>query len=170
MGEPVQRHAVDEAEPHHELLPETEVGVEFFHVAGRGPGASIEVVTEARGIRPAQSGNMPRRAGPGASGHVAGLRWTNAPRLGDYLDARAGAPACDVEELDADLRLGEQLMMRLRLIDGVPLNWLAHVLDQPRCETMDRLVDAGLLERTSTHVRLTRRGLLIADSVVGELL
>ncbi len=109
-------------------------------------------------------------AGPGASGHVAGLRWTNAPRLGDYLDARAGAPACDVEELDADLRLGEQLMMRLRLIDGVPLNWLAHVLDQPRCETMDRLVDAGLLERTSTHVRLTRRGLLIADSVVGELL
>ncbi len=108
--------------------------------------------------------------GPGASGHLNGLRWKNAARLDDYLASAGGAPLADVEQLDERASIGEQLMMRLRLVDGVALGWIHESLDRERLETVERLVEQGLLERTATALRLTRRGLIVADAVVGELL
>jgi len=111
--------------------------------------------------------------GPSASGHVAGVRWKNVPHLGKYLagsTSGAGTPIQDVERLDREDSVGEQLMLRLRLLEGVPLVWCAEALSRERRETVERLIAEGSLERTVTHLRLTRRGLMIADSVTGELL
>jgi len=112
-------------------------------------------------------------AGPSASGHVAGLRWKHRPHLGRYLSwPGAGAPIepGSVERLDAAASIGEQLMLRLRLREGAPASWLAANLDADRAERIERQVELGLLERVEGAVRLTRRGLLIADSVMAELL
>lgn len=109
--------------------------------------------------------------GPSASGHVAGVRWKNLPHLGRYLaTSGAGTPIQDVEQLDREDSIGEQLMLRLRLLEGVPLDWGQQALSRERRETVNRLVNDGSLERTATHLRLTRRGLMVADSVIAELL
>jgi oxygen-independent coproporphyrinogen-3 oxidase len=108
--------------------------------------------------------------GPSASGHIDGLRWKNSGHLGQYLESAGGAPVCDVEQLDRETAIGEQLMMRLRLTDGVPLAWCDEKLSESRLRAVGHFIDQGLLERTETHLRLTRRGLMVADSVVLELL
>lgn len=118
--------------------------------------------------------------GPSASGHLSGIRWKNTPHLGKYLaSASGGAPIQDVERLDAEASVGEQLMLRLRLIEGVEHAWLAshlnpapgkNIQSSPRRDTIDRFIADGLLESTPTHLRLTRRGLMLADSIVAELL
>lgn len=110
--------------------------------------------------------------GPSASGHIQGLRWKNTPHLGRYLASSGGAPidADSIEKLDPEQSIGEQLMLRLRLIDGAPLDWCEKVLSRKRLQTIAHLIDSGQLERTTTHLRLTRPGLLVADSVIAELL
>jgi oxygen-independent coproporphyrinogen-3 oxidase len=110
--------------------------------------------------------------GPSGSAHVNGVRWKNVPHLGKYLASPAadGCPVQDVEQLDADASFGEQLMLRLRLLDGVELTWLEPRLDPRRRAAIEQQTSLGLLERTANALRLTRRGLMLCDSVVGELL
>lgn len=112
--------------------------------------------------------------GPSAASHINGYRWKNAPHLGKYLDSPADAdpPVIDVEHLPEARRIGEELMLRLRLIEGVPLTWLHERLqgDRERMVKIEYLVSIHMLERTTTHLRLTRAGLCIADSVIAELL
>lgn len=114
--------------------------------------------------------------GPAAAGHIGGIRWRNAPDLEQYLSSSGGAPLAEVEELDADSRLGEELMLRLRLVEGVARDWLAARLDPSRPATarrwaaIHRHIAAGLLEHTPTHLRLTRRGLLLANEVLVDLI
>ena len=109
--------------------------------------------------------------GPSASGHLDGLRWKNLPRLGDYLASLDWPPIVDVEMLPETERTGELLMLRLRLNEGVPLTLLDALLTSadPRRHVIARHEAAGLLERTDTHLRLTPRGRLLADSVLSDL-
>lgn len=110
--------------------------------------------------------------GPSASGHVNGYRWKNVPHIGKYLAASAGdgAPIQDVERLEPDASFGEQLMLRLRLMRGVERDWLVSRLDENRRRIIDEKVELKLLEWTPTRLRLTRRGLLISDSIFSDLL
>ena len=113
--------------------------------------------------------------GPSAAGHIAGTRWRNVPRLDEYLNVGHWPPICDVEQLDADGRVGEELMLRLRLIDGVALHRLDELLavgqrGPPRMAAIAQHINAGLLQRTSDRLKLTKRGLLLADLVLADLL
>ena len=108
--------------------------------------------------------------GPGASGYAGGVRWKNAPDLDAYLSSEGGAPLAEVEQLDSDRSFGEQLMLRLRLIEGASLEWLERRLAPRRRGVIERFIQDGLLERTRSQLRLTRRGLLLADTVVTDLL
>ena len=113
--------------------------------------------------------------GPSASGHVNGTRWRNVPRLGPWL-AGSGLPAIDtVERLDADGQAGELLMLGLRRLDGVPQGVVESACQTPergagRLEAIERHINAGLLIWTDGSLRLTPRGLLLADGVMGDLL
>jgi oxygen-independent coproporphyrinogen-3 oxidase len=113
--------------------------------------------------------------GPGAAGHVNGLRWKNVPRLQEYLDLGPLPNIADVERLDADGRVGEELMLGLRLMNGLPISRIESLLQigtrgASRQEAIHRHVDAGLLQIADDHLRLTRRGLLLADGILADLI
>jgi len=110
--------------------------------------------------------------GPSAASHVAGLRWKNQPHLGRYLASPGNPPVVDVERLDPDAAIGETLMLRLRLRDGVTIGWLDERVPTgtARRETIDRYALAGLFEHDDARLRLSPRGLMVADTLLAELL
>jgi len=60
----------------------------------------------------------------------------------------------------------EDVMLRVRLRDGLPLQLLS---DSERARA-DAVVAAGLLTRTGDRLVLTDRGRLLADAVVRDLI
>jgi putative oxygen-independent coproporphyrinogen III oxidase len=112
--------------------------------------------------------------GIGAVSTVAGRRWRNTPRLPVYLDAlkRREQPPREVEELDADVRRRERLMLALRLDEPLPLAAVADAVDSLALERLEQL---GLLSRRrpeadGEELALTKRGRLLGGGVTVELL
>lgn len=110
--------------------------------------------------------------GPAAASHLQGQRWRNTPNLATYLATSPQPETQDHEELPADERIGERLMLGLRLSDGLSLAWIDEHLTpgDRRVSAIQEMIDLEMLERTATHLRLTRRGLFVADSVIAKLL
>ncbi|MHC4128282.1 MAG: radical SAM family heme chaperone HemW [Planctomycetota bacterium] len=113
--------------------------------------------------------------GPGAAGHVAGWRWSNVAQLDDYLGGGGLPPITGAERLDDDGRAGEELMLGLRLVEGIPLERVDRLLaagsrGRQRAGAIDRHAGTGLLDRSGGGLRLTRRGLLLADTVLADLI
>ncbi|WP_236623305.1 radical SAM family heme chaperone HemW [Demequina mangrovi] len=100
---------------------------------------------------------------------VAARRWWNVkhPRAYAARLAAGESPEADGEELSAeDLRL-EEVMLRLRLRDGVPVESV-----EGRAEAVSRLIADELVDGAAAlrgTLRLTRRGRLLADLVVRSL-
>ncbi|MGH3857755.1 MAG: coproporphyrinogen-III oxidase family protein, partial [Pseudonocardiaceae bacterium] len=108
-------------------------------------------------------------AGPGAHSHVGGVRWWNVKHPARYAAAleTGCSPAAGREVLSSAERYTEQVMLGLRLADGLPLE----VLDAPGRAAADRAIADGLLTDTpGNRLVLTRRGRLLADAVVRDLL
>jgi oxygen-independent coproporphyrinogen-3 oxidase len=102
--------------------------------------------------------------GPGAHGHLDGTRWWNARHPTDWARrALAGTGAVDGrEELSAEQRRLERLMVALRLREG-----LAAADADPAA--IDGVVADGLAERRGDRLVLTLDGRLIADHVTRRL-
>jgi oxygen-independent coproporphyrinogen-3 oxidase len=112
--------------------------------------------------------------GPSGSAHGSGVRWKNVPRLGDWLASGPFSPVQDVELLDADGRIGERFMLELRLAEGIAEQEVGRMLavgerGPARRAAIARHESGGLLERRGGRIRLSRRGLLLANSVVADL-
>ena len=111
--------------------------------------------------------------GVGAVSTVRGRRWRNTPRLPVYIAAlaRGDTPAREIEELPADVRLQERVMLGLRLDEPLLLDGLGSVLDRAALARLERL---ELVERgpaTAGEVlALTPRGRLLGGGVTAELL
>jgi len=110
--------------------------------------------------------------GPSAASHLAGKRWKNQPHLGRYITNAPTPPTTDHEALPPRRRIGEQIMLGLRLRKGLKLDWIKQHIpnDDPRHDTIDQMIRIDMLERTATHLRLTHKGLFLADSVIAKLL
>jgi oxygen-independent coproporphyrinogen-3 oxidase len=104
--------------------------------------------------------------GPGAHSHIGSVRFHNVKHPRAYAERLAtGALAvADWEELTAADRRLEDLMLRLRLRDG-----LARDGKLPSADVQD-LIDEGLLAVTGDRLSLTRAGRLLADRVTLRLL
>jgi putative oxygen-independent coproporphyrinogen III oxidase len=108
--------------------------------------------------------------GPGAHSHVGGVRWWNVKHPTAYAGRLADgtSPAYAREVLtDADRRT-EDVLLRIRLADGLPLRSLT---DQGRRAARNALAD-GLLDaahHADGRAVLTLRGRLLADAVVRAL-
>ncbi len=118
-------------------------------------------------------------AGPSASGHVAGHRWKNVPRLDDYLDRDESgfAFAIDHEPPDAARLIREKIMTGLRLREGLEAQAItdeAEVLTPGSRAELERRVAqrvaAGQLRETGGRWTLTDDGMLFADAIAGELM
>jgi putative oxygen-independent coproporphyrinogen III oxidase len=109
--------------------------------------------------------------GPGAHSHVGGVRWWNVKHPATYAGrlAEGVSPGAGREVLTAAQRREEDVMLRLRLAEGLPLS----TLDDAGREAGRRALDDGLLDRggySSGLAVLTLRGRLLADAVVRDLL
>ena len=108
--------------------------------------------------------------GPGAHSHLDGRRWWNVKHPSEYakrLDA-GESPEQDHEQLDVATRRMEDVMLRIRVRDGLAVEALS---DAGR-DAAGSLVGEGLLERSqweSGRAVLTLRGRLLADAVVRSL-
>ncbi|MGI8816625.1 MAG: radical SAM family heme chaperone HemW [Pseudonocardia sp.] len=110
-------------------------------------------------------------AGPGAHSHVGGVRWWNVKHPARYAAALAegGSPEAGREELTAAERYEEQVLLGVRLAEGLPLG----VLDVGGRAVAQRLAADGLLAADALaagRAVLTQRGRLLADAVVLGLL
>lgn len=110
--------------------------------------------------------------GPSAASHVEGKRWKNEAHLARYLAGSPAPPTCDHEELPPRQRIGEQIMLGLRLRQGLALDWIDEHIPpaDPRRDTIAEMIQINMLERTETRLRLTHNGLFLADSVIAKLL
>jgi len=106
--------------------------------------------------------------GPGAHSHVGGVRWWNvkhpkayAGRLGELT-----SPAYARESLSPEDRHVEDVMLRLRLAEGLSLA----TLSPAERAAADAAVADGRLRYASGRVVLTLRGRLLADGVIRDLL
>jgi oxygen-independent coproporphyrinogen-3 oxidase len=75
-------------------------------------------------------------------------------------------PVADFERLDAATAHVEEVMLRVRLRDGLPLA----VLSPSERDRADTVVADGLLTLDIDRLVLTDRGRLLADAVVRTLL
>lgn len=107
-------------------------------------------------------------AGPGAHGHVGATRWWNVKHPNAYAEMLAGAalPVAGFEELDGDALHTEDVLLKTRLRQGLPVDRLG-VAERERAETV---VADGLLVTDGDRLVLTPRGRLLADAVVRSLL
>jgi putative oxygen-independent coproporphyrinogen III oxidase len=109
--------------------------------------------------------------GPGAHSHVAGVRWWNLKHPATWAArlASSTSPAAAREVLDAQQRRVEDVLLRVRLADGLP----ADLLTPAGVEGADAAAADGLLHGQAWaegRVVLTQRGRLLADAVVRALL
>lgn len=107
-------------------------------------------------------------AGPGAHGYIGVTRWWNVKHPNTYAEILAGAtlPVAGFEQLGADALHTEDVLLKVRLRQGLPLARLG-AAEQERAEAV--LAD-GLLDYHGDRLVLTGRGRLLADAVVRTLL
>jgi putative oxygen-independent coproporphyrinogen III oxidase len=108
--------------------------------------------------------------GPGAHSHVGGVRWWNVKHPAAWARRLAAgeSPAQAREVLDAANRRAERVLLETRLAQGLDLSVLD---DAGHAATVD-LAAGGLLEQqrlAEGRLVLTRRGRLLADAIVRDL-
>jgi oxygen-independent coproporphyrinogen-3 oxidase len=118
------------------------------------------------GLGPAAHSYLPTAAPPLCE------RSANTSDIEEYtaLARRRGVATASRERLAPAKAVGESIMLGLRLIDGVDLRKIAQRwgLD-PRerfAAEIERLASKGMIEERGGSIRLTRRGILLADEVM----
>ena len=108
--------------------------------------------------------------GPGAHSHVGGVRWWNVKHPSAYAARLAAgrSPAAARERLTAGERRMEEIMLRVRLAEGLPLSLLtATALAETERMLVNHLIDRSA--HTAGRLVLTVRGRLLADAVIRDL-
>jgi oxygen-independent coproporphyrinogen-3 oxidase len=112
--------------------------------------------------------------GPGACGFVGDVRYGNIKPVARYCATlEEGALPIDTsEELTPRQRLGERLILGLRLADGVPRTWIEERAegDGALARVLARWREAGLLVERAERVALSEAGFLVSDTLFADLL
>jgi oxygen-independent coproporphyrinogen-3 oxidase len=113
--------------------------------------------------------------GVGAHSFDGQKRWWNVKSLDAYHERAAvgASPVAESETLDAQQRLEEFVMLQLRLAEGLDLEQISSMLlPEARLQAFQRTAKAlpdGLLDISENRLRLTRKGFLVADRIILEL-
>lgn len=114
--------------------------------------------------------------GPGAARYVGGVRETNHRSTTTYLRRiEAGqSPVAERESLNAEQRARERLVFGLRRLAGWSRREFALAtgfeIEGLAGAAVQKFAELGLLDVNPEHVRLTREGLLLSDSLWPEML
>ncbi len=115
-------------------------------------------------------------AGPGAARFCNGRRLVNHRSPTAYIKrCLAGQdPTAEDEPLDHRQWAAERAAFGVRMLAGIDLRSLhretGYDIATACAEELQRLEQEGLLVREGTHIRLTERGILFADSIASVLL
>jgi oxygen-independent coproporphyrinogen-3 oxidase len=108
--------------------------------------------------------------GPGAHSHVGGVRWWNVKHPAAYAARvlQGASPAAGRETLDDETRRVEDILLKVRIAEGLPVA----ELDRAARPEVAGLIAEGLIDGAAAiggSIRLTLRGRLLADAVVRRL-
>lgn len=116
-------------------------------------------------------------AGAGSHGFLGGVRWMNHQLPAAFCAAveQGASPHATAEEIPRRTSMGETMMLGLRLLeDGVSTGAFAARHGRPLEDAFGPeiadMTARGLLERLPDRVRLTPRGLMLANDVCAEFL
>ncbi len=115
--------------------------------------------------------------GLGASAHsyAGGVRYYNPDSIKSYIDGIACGKAVAVgEELSLCERYDEEVMLRLRTSKGIDAGALRGAYGIPFYDyfmsVVKRFVDSGLMECDGSRYRLSRKGVMLSDMIMRELM
>jgi putative oxygen-independent coproporphyrinogen III oxidase len=105
--------------------------------------------------------------GPGAHSHIGGVRWWNVKHPRAYASRLAAglSPAYAREVLTPEERRVERILLELRLTDGLATSLLTSTERGRLADLRNR----GVADVEDGNLILTRRGRLLADGVIREL-
>jgi oxygen-independent coproporphyrinogen-3 oxidase len=115
-------------------------------------------------------------AGPGAARLVGDVRQSNHRSTTTYIRRLAigESPLAEVERLSSEDLARERLVFGLRRLQGIDEQEFQRQtgfdVDELAGPALRRYVNQGLLSRQSHRLRLTRRGLVVSDSIWPDLL
>jgi oxygen-independent coproporphyrinogen-3 oxidase len=110
--------------------------------------------------------------GPGAHSTLAGARWKNVAATGEYVARVAAGLPLETErrDLTAEERWQEAVITGLRLQSGISIGAMAASygvdLDATFGPDLQRFGEAGVVAREGDRLRLTRKGMLVANDVL----
>ncbi|MCI5222717.1 MAG: coproporphyrinogen III oxidase, partial [Candidatus Electrothrix sp. AR4] len=113
--------------------------------------------------------------GSGAVASLGGTRYTTIADVHRYCDLLENGQEVwlEKETLAPEVAFRETIIMGLRMINGVSLMDVQHRFGIDTVEyygdTLERLIRQGMLERSEGYLRLTDQGLLLANTVMAEL-
>ena len=114
--------------------------------------------------------------GVGACGYVNSVRYTNIRGIAPYISklSQRHKPIADSERMTGHAEKAETLMLALRKREGISLDAyqdrFGEEIEVAFGSILKKWIDLQLLERTPTHLRLTSRGLFLANEVFVELM
>jgi oxygen-independent coproporphyrinogen-3 oxidase len=114
--------------------------------------------------------------GPGAARYIAGRRELNHRSVTTWIKrVRAGqSPIVDSEELSREERARERVMLGLRRTEGIDLSEFREETGVDfrnlAPESFSRNLGRGFMEEVDGHVRLTREGRFVADTVIVDFM
>lgn len=114
--------------------------------------------------------------GISAASYADGVRWTNTYDWEAYFEGaeKGVVPSGSLEQLQWNLAMGEEIMLGLRMGQGISTSRLS---GKYRCDferlfrlSINFLIEQNLLARDGDRLLLTRRGKLLANEVCSEFL
>ena len=111
--------------------------------------------------------------GPSAQSYVSGSRFGNVSSVDQYAkQLEAGKlPIAEKERLLRYQQEKERIVFGLRLLEGVPIDWVQGLSqDEVWSTSFKKLVEEGYLLQADSRLQLTRKGRQFADTVSMRLL
>ena len=111
--------------------------------------------------------------GPSAQSYLSGCRFGNVNNLDQYCRElkRGELPVAEQEQLSMVQQAKERVVFGLRLLDGVPIEWIeTNKRDPAWSASLASFLDDEYIVQTSERVALTSKGRQFADEIGYQLL
>lgn len=109
--------------------------------------------------------------GAAAHSYNKDTRSWNIPDINKYIGSiERGVLPSESERIDADTHYNDLITTALRTKEGLSLAGLPQAYREYALENARKSMDERLLEVAGSHLRLTRKGLFVSDTVMSELI
>jgi oxygen-independent coproporphyrinogen-3 oxidase len=113
--------------------------------------------------------------GAGAHSYFQGVRWANVKDVKKFIErCKKGFSIFDFQErLTSTQKINEFILLGLRMIEGIDLRGLKENLnfdlEKEKKMEISELIKGRFLKMGKNNLRLTKKGILVADSIIQKL-